>query len=504
MTKQLQLTDIQGNIVQAYGRASFIFARYLFLKISDGNKGRCFVDKVLPKITSAKMWERDAQGAFQRPEVTTNMAFSFKGLQALQLPMASLQEFPKEFIMGMKARKDILGDDGISSPAHWDDIWENEVHVWISINAQNKEAIAARYQFIVDAVNESGGVSLLTGHKGVNGETDLPYQDANTIFEDGKPTAKEHFGYRDGISDPVFEGQDDSPGRVLGRGKIMADGSWKPLATGEFILGHPDEAMEYAKAPTPVLLSKNGTFMVYRKLHENVGSFNQFIEGHGRDYPGGSEVLAAKIAGRWRDNGAPVTDVPDQAAKDDWDKKFYDESTTDAERKRMLTSFNYNDDLSGSKCPLSAHTRRTNPRGSLEFGQEGAFDTPGALTNRRRLIRRGLPYGKVDDLTKDDGEHGIIFMALNASIERQFEFVQQQWVNYGNDFKEGNDKDVILGNHSACPMSKVVHPVDEKSDAAPYFLGNIPRLVETRGGEYFFVPSLTALSMIAQGIVDPT
>jgi hypothetical protein len=97
-------------------------------------------------------------------------------------------------------------------------------------------------------------------------------------------------------------------------------------------------------------------------------------------------------------------------------------------------------------------------------------------------------------------------MMLNADIARQFEFVQQQWINYGNDFKAGNDKDVILGNHSADDRfpSKAVLQVDPEGDQAPYFLSKIPRLVETRGGDYFFVPSLTALRMIARGVVDPT
>ena len=101
---------------------------------------------------------------------------------------------------------------------------------------------------------------------------------------------------------------------------------------------------------------------------------------------------------------------------------------------------------------------------------------------------------------------GIIIMMLNADIASQFEFVQQQWINYGNDFKAGNDKDVILGNHSADDRfpSKAVLQVDPEGDQAPYFLSKIPRLVETRGGDYFFVPSLTALRMIARGVVDPT
>jgi hypothetical protein len=115
-----------------------------------------------------------------------------------------------------------------------------------------------------------------------------------------------------------------------------------------------------------------------------------------------------------------------------------------------------------------------------------------------------LPYGQVKDASRDDGNHGIIIMMVNADIGRQFEFVQQQWINYGNDFRAGNDKEVILGNHNKDNPSKAVIPVDPDSEEPPYFVRNIPRLVETRGGDYFFMPSMTALRMIAMGRIDPT
>lgn len=242
--------------------------------------------------------------------------------------------------------------------------------------------------------------------------------------------------------------------------------------------------------------------MVYRKLHENVGTFNKFLDEQSKNYPGGKELLAAKFSGRWRDNGAPLVHTPDNESKAEWDKKFAE--ADDATQKRMLTDFTYNEDISGAKCPFSAHTRRINPRGSLEYGVKDAFHTPGALVDRRRILRRGLPYGKVKDETSDKGNHGIIFMALNADIKRQFEFIQQQWINYANDFKQGNDKEVLLGNHSKKNPGKVVLQVEPGSGKPPHFVNNIPRLVETRGGDYFFIPSIGALKLIAGGLVDPT
>jgi Dyp-type peroxidase family len=394
------------------------------------------------------------------------------------------------------------------------------VHIFIALNAKSSTLLEESYAWLSSvSLAYQDAVVALSGHRGDDGAL-LNYQDANTVMEDGKPSAKEHFGYTDGIGDPVFEGvpyEDDT--RVKGRGKQMADGSWAPLAAGEFLLGHIDEAKEYPPAPNPILLSRNGTYMVYRKLHENVGTFEKYLAKQAEKFPGGKELLAAKFVGRWRDNGAPLTAAPDAESKAKFDEKFNAAvaSGNDKLKDEMLSNFTYDADMSGAKCPFSSHIRRINPRASLQMvsddkipgklvNSKDAFDTPGALANRRRILRRGLPYGEVKDRTNDDGNHGIIILMINADINRQFEFVQQQWVNFGNDFRAGNDKEILLGNHSADEKfaSKAVLEVEPESDQAPFILANIPRFVETRGGDYFFVPSMTALRMIARGVIDPT
>lgn len=534
MTTNLNLHDIQGNIVKGYGRFGFPFARYVFFSIKDSVEGRKFIEQITPLVTTAVPWEKngDASDGLVRPQATTNIAFTYNGLKQLGLPEKSLHSFPEEFTMGMKARKDILGDNGQSAPEFWDKIWheDDSVDIWLSINGQTKEYIENRYQKIQGILNNSnGGVVQLSGHKGENGDDDLPYQEAAAVFENDKPTPKEHFGYTDGISNPFFKGSRSNPAYVLGGGKVTnkaPDGlsGWEPLETGEFILGYKDEAQELPDAPFPRLLSYNGTFMVYRKLHENVGSFNGYVKKQAANHPEkNEELIAAKFAGRWR-NGAPLSLFPTQKKADEYIAEL---GAAEKETKKdgnaierglakikflkllsKLVGFSYNDDLAGSKCPVGAHIRRSNPRGSLEYGVKGAFNTPGALVNRRRILRRGLPYGVSNDKTKDDGNHGIIFMTVGASIKRQFEFVQQQWINYGNDFKLANEKDVILGNNDTTSEGvgngQMTFEAEPNTDKAPHFCSNIPRFVEMRGGDYFFIPSMTALHIISKGIVDPT
>lgn len=520
----LELQDIQGNIVKAYGRYGFPLARYVFYTVDDAVKGRNFVQKVAPLVTTSVPWAENSP--LEIPAVAVNIAFTYEGLWHLDVPEQTLSEFSDEFSMGMKARRDIIGDTGPNHYSRWDPIWTDpdhphrqRVHILIGLNSKDQAQLEAMYQNICRIVKESGGITQLKGHRGPNGADDLEYQSA--VADEGD---KEHFGYADGISSPYFEGCGESPRYIIGGGKPTGRApskpeGWAPLAAGEFILGQPDESGTYPEAPGPPLFSRNGTFMVYRKLHQNVATFRALMSEEGARYPGGCEAFAAKLSGRWR-NGAPLPLYPTKAGADQFvsalaaaEVKARSASATKQDKDEFealrlkLTAYDYTDDTQGAKCPFGAHTRRMNPRRSLEFGADKPFDTPGALANRRRILRRGLPYGQVDDPARDTGDHGIVMMILNADLSRQFEFVQQQWTNYGNDFRLANDQDPLLGNHgineSGRGTGHMVMEGDGKT-TTPYFCGRMPTLVETRGGDYFFIPSMTCLRLIAMGIVDPT
>jgi deferrochelatase/peroxidase EfeB len=495
-----------------------------------------FVGKLLPLITRSIGWVNPQGAEESRLTATTNIAFTYKGLQRLGVPVLALQSFPDEFIIGMRNRRSILGNEKIDTgkgnelkrDEDWESVWKEEIHIFVSIEARNQIALEARFTEIEKLYTHYSSIELLDGHMGGNPNypnVEAAYQEASVLYRDKNetfPIEKEHFGYTDGISNPFFDGMTEGMGELIGGGKKrnygnpMEESTWEPLETGEFILGYRDEAQEYPDAPTPPLLAKNGSFLVYSKFHENVGAFNEFLDNLGAIFPGGKEALAAKFVGRWR-NGAPITSFPTEIAANKIAEKrelaflrIY-ESKTPEERKsaqanykeinKAFLGFDYADDLDGSKCPMGAHIRRTNARGALNFGDNKAFNTPSALDNRRRMIRRGLPYGKAETTDSTYGNHGTIIMTICASIKRQFEFVVQQWINYGNDFKLGNDKDPMLGNHGPEGGRMIV---EGSKDIAPYFISKIPQFIEPRGGEYFFIPSITALRMITTGRVDPT
>ena len=544
--RPLDLADIQGNILRPYGRFGFPITRHIFFNIASAAAGRDFIGLILGAVTSAERWgaiDDETIGPFvPRPLVALNIGLSYRGLAALQLPTRTLAGMPEEFIDGMAKRWSILGDIGASAPSAWDPIWlagqeetGRQIHILVSLNAQALQdgtpvpELDESMAMLEQAANVSAGVTRLTGHRGPNPD----FQDASAIMRrmpDGTvvPTAREHFGFTDGIGDPTFVGQYEPEAEaveVIGAGKLVPGNSrWTPLATGEFILGHPNEAQELPPTAAPWAFMRNGTFMAYRKLHQNLRRFDAYIDAQAdfMQHVGGiasrdeaRETLLAKMSGRWP-SGIPLEIAPSYAEALALQKTWGDipaielkgpaRTALETQRlnayNRLITDFRYNGDIDGARCPVSAHIRRTNPRDALDplLTTQGA-PAGTSLTNRRRILRRGAPYGS--STTRDnEGEHGVIFMALCASLFNQFEFVQQQWVHYGASFNVGNDTDPLVGLRR--PGAKFVIAGDTARQSAPFICANMPQFVETRGGEYFFLPSLTALRDIAQGSVDPT
>jgi Dyp-type peroxidase family len=458
---KLNATDIQGFVLRGYNMP---VARYLFLHFEDATRARSLVDRLLGSVTTGQRWDSG------KPASTLNIAFTHLGLAALDLPDATLLTFPVEFQQGMKKRAAILGDIGRNSPERWDECWRTcQVHAWIGINAQSPEALDAACAEVTALLEETGGAIQLAS------------QDAAGVVIDGKLTTREHFGFTDGFGNPDYLGVERSS--QPGQGKLMPDGSWAPLATGELLLGYADEAGELPVAPVPHLLASNGTFMVYRKLHQNLATFRSYLDEHAALYGGGKEKLAAKLIGRWRD-GTPIELSPDRP------------DPSIAQDPSRSTNFTFGADPEGTRCPMGAHVRRVHPRDAFGFDSK--------LIDRRRITRRGLPYGPFaadGEAASDQEERGVIFMALNANISRQFEFVQQQWVEYGNDAHLGNQKDPLMGNHGG--LGRFVVQGDASAANPPFVCGNLPNFVELRGGDYFFLPSITALGMISMGLVDP-
>jgi Dyp-type peroxidase family len=540
--RELDLADIQGNILQDFV-SGYPAARFFLLKITNAYKARQFILEYRAKVTTALRWA--SSKAFtqkiqqSKPDVAINIGFTFWGLYTLELPTRTLSRLPDEFINGMKMRASILGDSVnvgntgmagqyVDAISQWDPVWqgEREAHIIVGLNSgidpygnplpemeretKYLQDLCAKYELEILKGHDKNGAAwqdacALLAPDAPPGAADKPKMEHNKATY--KPTPREHFGFIDGISNPVFDGQFGEPhadqmmsignGKLLPAVKGQSDlDRWQPLATGEFLLGYPDEAQEIAPMAAPNQIMRNGTFMVFRKLHENVKSFHDYFNEAAATYAKANNIpvsdacaiLKAKMAGRWED-GVPVAVAPTIEA---W-KKFNQDHAHD-QTDWAYTNFTYSDDPDGAKCPVASHMRRANTRDSLTR-------TSSALNNRRRILRRGQPYGKTT--MDDEGDHGIIFLIMCADLGRQFEFVQQQWINYGLDSNAGSDTCPIVGNREGGD-SKFIIPVDPSGQQTPFVAAGLPQFVETRGGDYFFLPSMTALRMIGMGVTDPT
>jgi Dyp-type peroxidase family len=436
----LELDDIQSGAL--HERPSPYVGTYLLVRIDDRVAGRELVRRLHPLVDSGRPSSDPAHDAW------ITVAFTYRGLEALGVPPDSLDSFAPEFRQGMAARAELLGDVGASSPANWEQpLGTGDVHIAIAAISPD----AARLESVLDRARRA--------HQELPGVELIWRQDCYQL-----PTGRTSLGFKDGIGQPAIEGS----------GISATNPKERPLKAGEIILGYPDETGELPPMPSPDVLGRNGTYLVFRKLHTRVAAYRQYLRERAAD-PEEEALLGAKMLGRWQ-SGAPLALTPGQ-----------DDVELGADPGRN-NDFLYADDPRGFKCPVGSHARRANPRDALEH--EGSVDV-----RLHRMIRRGTSYGPIlpDGVLDDDGaDRGIIFVFAGAHLHRQFEFVKTQWLNDGIFIGAPNEKDPMVGSHNGSGTFTIAQrPIRRR-------LTDLPPFVVTRGGEYCFAPSLRALRWIGE------
>ncbi len=434
----LELDDIQHFLLT---RPPAMAARYGFLSFRDLSSGRRWLRGLVDKV--GRGTSIDASQPTDSRWVT--IAFTFNGLGALGVDDASLATFPEEFRQGMAARAAVLGDTGANHPDHWvDGLTSPDLHAIVILFARD---VAERERCVKEHEQYAAafpGVELIST---------LDLQATPPLDH-----AHDHFGYRDRLSQPAIEGTGDVP----------TPGSGAPLKPGEFFLGYLDEGGVTVPLPKPEILSRNGSFLAYRRMEEQVGRFREFLRQNG-DTPEEQELVAAKLMGRWR-SGAPLVLAPEK-----------DDPALGADPQRN-NDFNYAQmDPHGYAVPLGSHIRRMNPR-----------DTASNM-NRRRMIRRGGTYGPpLPEGAPDDGvERGIAAFIGCASLVRQFEFAQNVWVNDRSFHELRNEHDPIIGTQDGTLEYKIPkRPIRKR-------IVGLPSFTTVRGGAYFFLPGIKALRFLA-------
>jgi Dyp-type peroxidase family len=456
----IEVEDVQGLVFRGYGGLKH--ASYPLLRIKEPAAARAWLRALEPRIARGRQESRDT---------AVQIAFTYPGLVELGLPAELLAGFSREFSEGMTTehRQRLLGDDSTSHPDYWS--WggpkNDPVHIALVLFARSADRLS-ELQVELSAAWSAAGLEQVRR------------LDAAELRD------TEHFGFADGISQPAIEGYH------------RASSSLHALKAGEFLLGYPNEYGLYtdrpklgsALDPRGILpldveqsarrdFGKNGTYLVFRQLRQDVPAFRSTLDLLTRNPDGSSnrdarDRLAAQMVGRWP-SGASLVLSPER----------------DDVTKAKANDFRYHhEDRLGQKCPIGAHVRRANPRDALDPlpGSESSI----AVNRHHRLIRRGRAYGPaLPEGAVDEVDRGLILIFVNAMIARQFEFVQHSWLNDPHFNGLYNESDPIVGSSSNNEFVAPAEPVSRRCSG-------LPRFVTVTGGAYFFMPGIRALRYLAE------
>jgi Dyp-type peroxidase family len=474
-------------------------ACYVLLRVTEPASARRWLGSITEQITTGEPPPQKVKAV--------NVALSHRGMRNLGLDEETLATFSRPFSEGMSTphRSRILGDADENAPINWEwggtneagaDDEDKAVDILLLVFAENEHALKA---LLAEKSAEflPGGVA-----------------EVQTLSAGRNDDSHEHFGFADGMGQPAIEGTFQVE-KAAARNIIKA---------GEILLGYVNDYDKPADSPMvraardpkrhlapPRIvddarevqdtkgefndLGLNGTYLVFRQLAQNVALFRRFVDEatrarDGKLDPVASDRLAAKMVGRWQ-NGAPLVLSPD----------------ADDPALSNEDDFGYRDnDASGVRCPIGSHVRRSNPRDTI--GPDGP--TALATANRHRILRRGRSYGhRPEDPRVDDGiERGLLFICLNSDIERQFEFVQQTWINNPVFSGLNGEVDPLIGNINRTEVDSInPHQGGSNGERDAIFtmqgdplrtrVHNLERFVTVKGGSYFFLPSIRALRYFA-------
>lgn len=465
--------QLQGNILKPHGRN---VEKHIFLKFTGPAASvRAWIRNKLSAriLTTADQYdqsrtraEAEAAGGEFDGGMVTLFFLSAAGYRYLGFNPANFDS--GAFKNGMKDQSDSIRDFLFSTgnkdpkPNRWEAGYRDTVHALVQLadDPEDETRLLNGVELIKSEVAgfatvlaiETGRALRRTVDDGVNPKRVEPI---------------EHFGYFDGISQPLFTAEDLKNYYERDKKGTDAPGNWRPGASLDLVL---------ADDPFNADSETFGSYLVYRKLYQNFGEFERRVEACAQAVGISEDMAGAQAVGRFKD-GTPLAE--DDHATADYKNDFV--------YKR--------DDPDGWRCPAFAHARKVNPRATTPH-------TSPEAERRRRIARRAIPYGKPmpevcdaeDTDPNDAAERGLLFMCFQANVERQFEFIQRTWVDNPNfpdnvfNLPGGTDTgdDPLIGQD---PREKQRWPKKWDDAAAGRKSFNFEAAVTLKGGEYFFAPS---------------
>ncbi|HEX6426710.1 MAG TPA: hypothetical protein VF008_03450 [Niastella sp.] len=525
----LDKADMQGLIVRGY--KTLTAATFILLKITNKVAARKYIRYLAENYitTGEKPNGRDNRHN-NDPEKAVNIAFTNTGIASLANENI-LESFSREFKEGMSfsngnegaheaaERTMMLGDLGLNHPDRWH--WgsqEKPVDCVLMVYAKNKKALNDLIKEVFTDQQQGVEIVYVAG-----------------TYEYNPRNTKEHFGFMDGISQPIIKG--------LSKENMVAD-KQTLINPGEFILGYRNEYKHFS--PSPCIedkkdisglephrvfsdqkdLGRNGTYLVFRQIEQHVEKFWDHLYKHSKEAAASRTEMAvklgAKMIGRWPD-GRPLVQAPSAACP-----------VSDP----TLNNFNYAEtDKYGVQCPLGAHIRRTNPRDHVHAGR-GIEDSL-EMSKKHRMLRRGRIYGEpldkdfdIDNMIhckqviqqngsntattpvttnafkeNENAVRGLHFICLVSDIARQFEFVQNVWANTSTFGGLCNEVDPVISPRPTKDQPHC-HEFTTPQEIIRNRYLNVPEFTTVVGGAYFFMPGIKALKFIvtheADSFMKPT
>lgn len=465
------LHNLQANILKFHGRH---FAHHLFIQVrpDQSEEAKIWISNFAEsKITSSFQQLGDAalkkiDKAFDGGTIFT-LSLSNFGYKTLKISSSIQQD--KTFNDGMHARAGFLGDKF----DNWEEtFYKKQLDILVIVADDDAGVAAAKSEQIINEISSFG--SCLINQRG------------NVLKMAETNVGIEHFGYADGISQPMYLA-DEINHQSMPR-------TWNDETNLDMVLVEEKDGIENCY----------GSYFVFRKLEQNVKCFKiaegdlpldpthpeckrllpSVLDENGND---NDELSGAMIVGRF-ENSTPVT-------------KKSNAITSDPDDKHLDNDFDYSNDLAGLKCPFHAHVRIVNPR-------KGNPTQDAAEIRSHRITRRAIPFddnipkripddmitsitGEILDANQPTGKVGLLFQCYQSDIQTHFEELQGQWANTGiidpAITSIGEDSLITQGNDNSRSIPKQWGKSDQSS---PFKFSGF---VTMRGGEYFYTPSIPFL-----------
>lgn len=501
---RLEANDIQGHVLPGFGCRHVVVLGVKLGNVAGARQALLPVVESITPLGDAEQQRRARRRCWEETgtrlhdsETRIAMSLSAPGLSALGVDLTPIRE--RRFTRGMHEDAaellDLVDDNGV--PRNWV-VGQDREHtpdVLLILESDDRERLRARRDKLLSALD--GTTSTLYCEEGTR-----PLDD------------KEHFGFRDGVSQPAVRGYmpDGTPlaRRTIPESDVRSELYAAPgrllVWPGQFVFGYPTQGEEPTR-PGPIAQGgadwmKGGSYLVFRRLRQEVGLFRAAMAGLAEDaaLASGRNVsaddVAARLVGRWPD-GTPLVASPSgpdaNISKDSLRINHFGFASASAAipvkqgEKPLRTLPSVPGDPLGLVCPHMAHIRKINPRDDVsDIGTE---------KNAMKLIlRRGASYGPSYDTDPND-ERGLLFFAYQTSLDKQFVFLQRNWAN-ALSRPGGIGHDPIIGRTSAAGNKRsgrlliggVEHSFDLNGD-----------WVVPTGGCYVFTPSLSVLRDLLDG-----